>query len=120
MMLGFAFVCSVLTNWIVICGWELFGIEIYAACTFAGIGMYCLVTISLQWLCKLDKLSREVIHGWKYNVHKQAESLKYFVKLIRAQKPVSQFYAMTKFDKDTQSNYFDNIVNYTVNAILLY
>ncbi len=82
--------------------------------------MYCIVILSLQWLCKLDKLSKEVVDGWKYNAHRRADSVKYFARLIRAQKPVSQYYAMTKFDKDTQTNYFDNIVNYTVNAILLY
>ncbi len=120
MVLGFAFVCIVLTNWVAICGWELFRLEIYAVCSFIGIGMYFFIIFSLQWLCKLDEFSREVIHCWKINTHRQPDSLRYFVRVVRAQQPVAQYYAMTKFDKETKSNYFDNIVNYTVNAILLY
>ncbi len=120
MILGFSFVCSVLTNWIVISGWEFFGIEIYALCIFGGIVIYILIILSLEWLCKLDELSRDVIHGWKVNLHWQRDSHEYFVKLVRAQQPVTQYYAMSKFDKETKSNYFQSIVNYTVNAVLLY
>ncbi len=120
MILFIGFVCSVLINWVVLCGWELLGLEIYAVCNFVGIGMYCLMILSLEWLCQLDEFSREVINSCKVNMYRQTHSLKYFVKLVRAQKPVTLYYAMTKFDKETKSNYFNNIVNYTVNAILLY
>lgn len=119
MIQGFMFVIIVVFNWLVISGLGLVGLEIYAICFILDIFLNALLILVLHWYCQLAELSREVIQSWRSNTHRQTDSRKYFVRLIKAQQPVTLCYVTTKFDNETQSNYFNNFVNYTVNAILL-
>ncbi len=50
MLLGFAFACCVLINWVIICGWELLGLKIYIHVCRDSIVLYrnIITTVALQ------------------------------------------------------------------------
>lgn len=120
MLMGFAFVIIILLNWIIISGGSIFGWEIYAVCAMGNITLSSIMILALEWACQIDEISKTVIQRWKVNTHKQPYSIKYWIRLVKAQQPISLYYGMTKFDKETSSTYYHNIVDYTVNAVLLY
>lgn len=70
---------------------------------------------------KCDSTSRDIIRIWKFQVHMYSVSSErnYLKRRVRAQQPVAIHYAQTKYEKDTQVNYYFSIVNYTINVLLL-
>ncbi len=66
-----------------------------------------------------NELSKQVIGQWRDEIDWKRVSKPYWIRVSRAQRPVSIYYAFTKFEKDTKVNYFTNVIDRSVDAILL-
>lgn len=110
------FVLIVLGNWLVLAGWNIIPFEMY--CAVLAMLLVCYFTIgeTVPYAIRSNELSEAILHRWRSQV---LGKKKQWIRIVRARRPIAFYYALTKFEKETQVNYYSNIVDYTVNLLLL-
>lgn len=109
----------VLSNWVIISGWNSFPPMVYILVGLFATEVYFVVFESITQAGKSNELSKKIICKWKDEIDWKWFSKPYWERVARAQRPVSIYYAFTKFEKETKVNYFTNVIDRSVDVILL-
>lgn len=109
----------VLSNCVIISGWNSFPPMIYILVGLFATEVYFVVFESITQAGKSNELSKQIICLWKDEIDWKLASKRYWTRVVKAQRPVSIYYAFTKFEKETKVNYFTNVIDRSVDAILL-
>lgn len=119
-IMSFGMIIFVFGNWMILSVWNLVPREIY----FINVGVialaYFIVYLVFPLVIKVNEVSTEIICRWKIDSNFGFRRRSYWRKKLIAQQSVAFYYAMTKFEKDTQVNYCSFIVDNTVNALVLF
>lgn len=120
-LMSIAFFILVFINWILLKGWNLVPVPLYIMICFIAVIIYTVIFQSIPLEIKCNTASIDIIQRWIFQVSMFSPSSErnYLRRRVRAQQPVAIHYAQTKFEKDTQVNYYVSIVNYTINVLLL-
>lgn len=116
MTVGFG-IC-VVGLWVVIHGWKMFPPIYYLMVSLCTLIVYTMVFLTLPVIVKINKLSQDLL-----NVHwKRLGMDKGLVwkKQLRAQCQISFYYGSARFDDSTETNFYNSIIENTVNVILLF
>lgn len=117
--LGIGIVLLAICNWIVIAGWGSFPLEIYMLVFGVSSVGYFLLTQTVPYAAKSNELSVRIQKSWEKQLLTKGSQICHWSKLIVAKRPISFYYAMTKFERDTFLNYLYTIVDYTINLLML-
>lgn len=120
--MGIGFTIVVFNNWIILKGWDLVPVQVYVMIVFISLICYSVISYSVPLSIECDSKSNDIVRKWAYEVSLYSTKLdrKYWSRKVKAQQPISIHYAHTKFEKDTQVNLYSCIVNYTINALMLF
>lgn len=118
--LGAAIMASVLVsmvagNWVIIAGWSVLPKSIYFAIAGNNLVEYFVLFQTVPMLARINDLSSKILQCWK----KAGSKSSYWKRVLKAQKPIAFYYGFTKFEKETTINYVANVVNNTVNVLIL-
>ncbi len=119
-LMGIGFVIMTLGNWIIFSAWNLVPFEVYAL-TFCITNIaYFIVVQTVPLAISCNECCQKLIEMWKVDIFQRKALIGYWKRKVEAQQPVSFYYAMSRFEKSTQVNYYSGLVNYTVNALILF
>lgn len=116
---GISIILFVFGNWIVISGWYVYPTGLYLMTTGFILVQHIFVAVTLPLIIKSNEMSEEMICSWKLQALEQCNKT-YWRRVIKAQRPVAFYYAMTKFERDTKVNYYSTILDHTINLLLVY
>lgn len=104
--------------WAVIQGWKIFPIPLYLVICGVVFSTYTIVFSMLPAIAQVQKSSE---HFLQVHLKRQAfrKSL-VWRKQLRAQQPICFHYMLACFDESTETNFYDNNVNTTVNISLMF
>lgn len=119
-MLGFGLVLFVVGNLICITEFNIFPVFMYKNLVEITAIAYTILFEALTMPVQVNEESNRIINSWKENICFKSKRRRFWIMKIQAQQPVSIYYAKTKCDHDTQVGYYFNIVDHTVNALLLF
>ncbi len=121
-LMGIGFIIFVFVNWIILKGLGIVPIELYVMIVLMAITSYSVISQSVPLAIKCYTSSSSMICMWSFKVLgcSTVAEKRYWRRRVTAQQPVALHYAQTKFEKDTQLNFYSNIVNHTINALILF
>lgn len=106
-------------NLIVLAGWELVPLEVYMVAVLTRVVSCFVLGQAIPFAIKSNELSESVLRIWKRSVATINYKIRYWPKVLVAKRPVSFYYAMTKFEKDTKGNYYSTVVESTVDLLIV-
>lgn len=119
-LMSAGFFLSIFGNWVIVSGGSLIPKQIYVYILGTTIISYIIIDQTIPLAIGFNELSCDILMKWRFNVLSQKAGIKYWKKKIRAQQTLSFYYGYTKFERDTQVNYYSNIVNYSINALIVF
>lgn len=114
------FILFVLGNRIILLGCNLLPIGIYVIIYSIIVSAYFVVVQTIPIAIACNEFCKGLVSKWKTSVLEHRREVKYWIKKLSAQQLISFYYALTKFERDTQVNYYFAIVNYTTNALIMF
>ncbi len=116
-LMGFGLFIFIIGNWIVIKCWDIFPLNLYCLLVGVLLVVYFILFQTVPLAVKVNQTSANIIRGWKREARCKRQ---FWKRQIWALQPVAFYYAFTKYEKGTTINFYFNIVNYTINVLLLY
>lgn len=110
----------VIVNYVIICKWSALPAGLYFLIANLGFILYCVMLQTVPLLVNCDAMCTDMIDSWKKCISKMKGFKMYWVKVVKAQRPVSVYYALTKFEQQTRRNYYSAVLDHTINALLLF
>lgn len=117
--MGIGILILVLCNWIAIEFWGILPAEMYAMAFFALLVCLFVLFATVPLVVRSNELSEEILVTWKRNLFANTKHKRYQSKRLASRTPISFYYATTKFDQDTQVNYYGCIVSFTANLLVI-
>lgn len=117
--MGFGLCFVVFCNWTVITCWAVLPTKIYAVVFGVMLIFYSFVALALPPAINSNEFSEQIIRKWKNQMKVNGRRIIYWDKRLRARRPISFYYASTKFEKETIVNYYACVVNYTLNVLII-
>lgn len=117
--LGIGLPFLALGNWIVLKGWNEYPTNLYFVVLGLLLAAYFFLFQTLPLAIQCDEQSRDLCRKWQIMLTDKKDKIQYWSKVLRAQRCVSIYYALTKLDLDTKSNYYSSILDYTINLLLM-
>ncbi len=129
-LMGVGFVICICGNWVSIFGWRFIPFEVNIAMCLITVVVYLCIHETLPRAIKCHEYSKMLVKTWDYKYMKlQIQSgkctansnnmyIKSWRKTCKAQQPITLYFFTTKFKRETNVNFYSNIVNYTVDMLL--
>lgn len=102
-----------------ICAWKKFPIEAYCMAVVLDFVCSSIIGQMLPLAVKSNVLSEQLLGVWMKSLVKIRYRRRYWKRVVKAQQPLSIYYATTKFEKSTVANYYSAILGYTLNLLLV-
>lgn len=80
---------------------------------------YFLMDQTLPLASECNERSERLLKGWRNNLLQVKTDRVYWIKMLNSERSVALYYAMTKFEKETRTNYHFQIIDCTVNVLLV-
>lgn len=119
-LMSFGLVIFVFGNWMVVSVWDLVSVEIYLINVGVVVIAYFVLFQTIHMAIQVNEVSIEIIREWKIKSRMCFRGGLYLKKMIPSLRPVAFYYGLTKFEKDTKVNYYSNIVDNTINVLMLF
>lgn len=119
-LMGFGVFLFVVLNYVSICELNRLPAELYFVNIGFAVVAYCVVFQTLTKLVNRDAICSRIITSWRQTIHKMPGYKAYWVRIVRSQRPVAVYYALTKFDKETERHYHATILDQVIDALLLF
>lgn len=120
------FVIAVTCNYIVLSGFKQIPLIIYLCMIFLEIIVYLVLFQTLPLIITCFEISLETctqIWVHRLNAMKRSLSKQDFDELrkkLKAQRPITYYYGTAIFERETKCNYYRNILEFTINSLLLH
>lgn len=118
-LMGIGIILLVICNALIISGWNILPAGFYFLTVGLGLVVGFCICQTLPIVIKCNELCVSMLGKWKRNIRRMPCFKLYWYKLVRAQRPVSINYGLTKFEKETKRNYYSVILEYTMDVLLL-
>ncbi len=119
------FVLCVLGTWIIISGRQIFPVLLYCMCTLVTLVIYIVIAQTIPKIVECDELSRKlIVEIWP---RRKARTIRWdsnfenkmWKMILISQKPLTFYYGLAAFDRETKHNFYYNIFSNTVDIVLL-
>ncbi len=107
-------------NSLLICCYYTLPIEVYLLIVCFAAAAYFVLFQTLPLIIKCDYFCTTLINAWKFKIYDVRGCQLFWVKKVKAQRPVSVYYALTKFEQSTKRNVYSTILDSTINVVLLF
>lgn len=123
LLMGAGFVICVCGNWLSVFEWRFIPFEVNISMCLVTLVVYLVIYETLPLYIKCHEFSKQMVKGWKYEyMKKQSVSSKKIIRIwkriLRAQQPINLYWGTTKFKRETNVNFYSNIIDYKVDMML--
>ncbi len=118
-MLSVGIIMLVAINSILISSWSLLPIVLDFLCFNLAVVIYFFIFQTLPIVIKCNDLSLNLLNEWNLSINTQKGFRLYWVKKVKAQRPLAVYYAYTKFEQSTKRNFYSTIIDYTISVVLV-
>lgn len=128
-LMGTGFLLAVLGAWTFCLGWKFFPLLVYAFFGLITVNTYTVIGLALPKVIKCHELSEKTMqivwpillreHCMRYFGGLRGFAYKVKMRRLSALQPISVYYGGARFDKDTKTTFYTNILEETINIILI-
>ncbi len=118
--MGVGFLLFVIGNWIILKGWNILPVQVYVLIFGIVVIAYFVLVQTIPLAISCNEFCKGIINRWETGLSSPNRHLRYWKRKVRAQQAISFYYALTRFERNTQVNYYSAIVSYTTNALMLF
>lgn len=119
-LMAFGFFLLVICNSVLVCCWNTLPMAIYFLILTFNMNLIVVLSQTLPLVVNVRNISLGMIKSWKHALYTIRGPRSYWIKKVRAQRPVTVYYAMSKFEQNTKRNYYAKIFECTVNISLFF
>lgn len=118
-LIGISFPVLVLGNWVMLVGWSIYPLLLYCVFCGAPIVVFIVLFQTMPLIIMSNELSYHLISTWRYRATFKVKDRRYWIKVLKAERPVAFNYVLTKFEKGTDITYYSFVFCYTINLFLI-
>lgn len=113
-LLGGGHFLVVALNFTLLRGWRFFPTEMMVALVIILICFYIIILLLLPVAASVHEVCLQTLCNWKVELANIRRERQFWGRILKAQRAVSLYYAMTKFEKETLPNFLENILDSTM------